>query len=69
MRTKNAITIRRAPAEVYEFWRNFENLPQFMYHLESVEVSGTTRSTGSRGVRPGRRSSGMPRSSRTRRDS
>ena len=41
MRTKNAITIRRAPAEVYEYWRNFENLPQFMYHLESVAVTGT----------------------------
>ena len=44
MRTKNAITIRRSPAEVYEYWRNFANLPQFMYHLESVEVSGETRS-------------------------
>lgn len=33
-----AITIRRSPAEVYAFYRNLENLPRFMRHLESVEV-------------------------------
>lgn len=31
-----AITIRRAPADVYAFFRNLENLPRFMHHLESV---------------------------------
>jgi uncharacterized membrane protein len=30
--------------EIYSFWRNFENLPQFMYHLESVQVLGSGRS-------------------------
>jgi uncharacterized membrane protein len=30
--------------EVYAFWRNFENLPRFMRHLESVTVSGDRRS-------------------------
>jgi uncharacterized membrane protein len=33
-----SVTINRPPAEVYRFWRNFENLPQFMRHLESVAM-------------------------------
>ena len=40
----NTITINRSPEEVYQFWRNFENLPQFMSHLESVRVNGEKRS-------------------------
>jgi len=39
-----SITIKRPVEEIYSFWRNFENLPQFMYHLESVEVRGSGRS-------------------------
>lgn len=31
-----SVTINKSPAELYAFWRNFENLPQFMNHLESV---------------------------------
>jgi uncharacterized membrane protein len=38
------ITIKRPRNEVYGFWHNFENLPRFMAHLESVEVSGEGRS-------------------------
>jgi uncharacterized membrane protein len=30
------ITINKPLSEVYRFWRNFENLPTFMKHLESV---------------------------------
>ena len=34
-----------APAErLYRFWRNFENLPRIMSHLERVEVLSETRS-------------------------
>ena len=33
------ITINRAPEDVYQFWRDLSNLPTFMAHLESVEVS------------------------------
>ncbi len=33
-----ALTINKSPAELYSFWRNFENLPQFMEHLESVKI-------------------------------
>ena len=35
---EESITINRPIGEVYRFWRNFENLPQFMQHLESVAV-------------------------------
>jgi uncharacterized membrane protein len=31
-----SITINKPVAEVYRFWRNFENLPKFMKHLDSV---------------------------------
>lgn len=37
-----ALTINKSPAELYEFWRNFENLPIFMRHLESVTTTDTT---------------------------
>lgn len=33
-----SVTINRSPEELYQYWRNFENLPNFMYHLERVEV-------------------------------
>ena len=39
-----AITINRPVSEVYGFWRNFENLPRFMEHLESVQTTGENRS-------------------------
>jgi uncharacterized membrane protein len=42
--TKRSITIGRPPHELYAFWRNFENLPQFMRHLESVTVISDLRS-------------------------
>ncbi len=34
----HAVTIDKAPEELYRFWRNFENLPRFMEHLQSVSV-------------------------------
>jgi uncharacterized membrane protein len=37
---EESITINRPRDEVYRFWRNFENLPRFMNHLEKVEVTG-----------------------------
>jgi uncharacterized membrane protein len=39
-----AITINRPLPEVYQFWRNFENFPSFMSHLESVRTTGGGRS-------------------------
>jgi uncharacterized membrane protein len=37
---KNSMIINRAPEELYQFWRDFENLPRIMRHLESVRVTG-----------------------------
>jgi uncharacterized membrane protein len=39
-----AITIWAPLDQVYQFWRNFENLPRFMQHLESVRVLDDRRS-------------------------
>ena len=35
---EESVTINLPIGEVYRFWRNFENLPKFMKHLESVAV-------------------------------
>lgn len=37
---ERTLTIDRPVDELYNFWRNFENLPQFMQHLESVTITG-----------------------------
>jgi uncharacterized membrane protein len=42
--TRRAITVNRPVEEVYGFWRDFQNLPRFMRHLESVTVTGDRRS-------------------------
>lgn len=41
---KKSIIINRSPEELYQFWRDFENLPRFMNHLESVRVIDEKRS-------------------------
>jgi uncharacterized membrane protein len=46
---RKAVTVSRPVDEVYAFWRNFENLPQFMTHLDSVRNSGEGRSLWSAG--------------------
>jgi uncharacterized membrane protein len=38
------VTINRSPEEIYRFWRNLENLPQFMNHLKSVTVQDESHS-------------------------
>jgi uncharacterized membrane protein len=35
---ESSVTINRPIAEVYRFWRNLDNLPTFMEHLEAVTV-------------------------------
>ena len=37
---QKSVTINRPPEEVFQFWRNFENLPRFMQHLKSVKSIG-----------------------------
>jgi len=44
IKVEHAVTIDRSPEELYRFWRNIENLPTFMKHLESVRVLNDGRS-------------------------
>jgi uncharacterized membrane protein len=39
-----SVTINKSAAELYKFWRDFENLPKFMNHLESVKVINQKKS-------------------------
>ena len=44
VRTKRSTTVQCSAEEAYELWHNFENLPRFMRHLESVAVIDDRRS-------------------------
>ena len=44
IKVEQTVTINRTADELYDFWRNFENLPRIMAHLESVTVQDNTRS-------------------------
>jgi len=44
LRARKSIAISQPPHAVYEFWRRFENLSTFMYHLDSVRTLSATRS-------------------------
>lgn len=35
-----SLIINRSPEELYQAWRNFENLPRFLNNLESVQTTG-----------------------------
>src|ERR1051326_995208 len=40
----STMQINCSPQQAFEFWRNFENLPLFMHHLDSVSILGDRRS-------------------------
>jgi uncharacterized membrane protein len=40
VRVDKSVTIQRSPAELFEFWHDFENLPRFMRHLKEVRSDG-----------------------------
>ena len=44
IKVEKSVVVSRPPQELYRFWRNFENLPRFMDHLESVTVLDENRS-------------------------
>ena len=44
VRVDESIVLNRPRSEVYRFWRNLENLPRFMDHLEAVTVLDEERS-------------------------
>jgi uncharacterized membrane protein len=41
---KGTCIVNSTPEEVYQFWRNFQNLPRFMRHVDSVEELDEGRS-------------------------
>ena len=44
IKTEQFIEINKSPAEVYRFWRQLDNLPRFLEHVESVERIDDKRS-------------------------
>ena len=44
VRVEQVTTINKSIEEVYQFWKQYDNFPKFMRHLESVEVLGEGRS-------------------------
>ncbi len=38
IKIRHSVTIGRSPRELYRYWKNFENLPRFMQHVESVRM-------------------------------
>jgi uncharacterized membrane protein len=44
VKVEKRITVNRTAADLFRFWRNFENLPIFMRHLQSVKKTAGGRS-------------------------
>jgi uncharacterized membrane protein len=44
---RSYFTINKPREELYAYWRNLENLPNFLAHLNSVKIHGHNRSTWS----------------------
>lgn len=43
LHVEKSITINRSAEECYRFWHDFENFPNFMTHLEAVQITGENR--------------------------
>ncbi len=41
---ETSFNIQKSPEELFRFWRNFENLPRFLRHVESVRNTGARHS-------------------------
>lgn len=44
IRIRKSLNINRSPEECYRFWRDFENFPSFMQHVDEVHNLDATRS-------------------------
>jgi uncharacterized membrane protein len=44
IQVERSITVNRTPEELYSFWKELENLPRFMKHVEAVQRMGNGRS-------------------------
>lgn len=42
--TIQSVAVNRTPEECYQFWRDLQNLPRFMQHVESIQVVDGRRS-------------------------
>jgi uncharacterized membrane protein len=54
-RVSASVTINRSAEDAYRFWHDFENLPRFMSHLESVRILDHRRSRWTAAAPAGRR--------------
>jgi uncharacterized membrane protein len=43
-KARASFAVNCSPEQAYQYWRNFENLPRFMRHLESVRTTGDRQS-------------------------
>lgn len=43
VKVQKTVTIKGTPAQIYQFWRKFDNLPSFMQNLESVSETAPGR--------------------------
>lgn len=44
IKVEKTVTIKKSAEELYNYWHDFENLPNFMKHVESVKVIDLRRS-------------------------
>jgi len=44
IKVEQSVIIDRPAPELYAYWRDFENLPRFLHHVESVTTTGPGRS-------------------------
>jgi uncharacterized membrane protein len=44
IRVTRSVVVNRSAEELYNYWHDLQNLPRFMHHLESVQVTGERRS-------------------------
>jgi uncharacterized membrane protein len=44
IRVIQSVVVNRPAEDIYRFWRDVENLPRFMYHLQSVRSTSPGRS-------------------------
>lgn len=44
IKVEKSVTINQPAEKLFQFWRNFQNLPRFMDHLEAVQVLDNKRS-------------------------
>jgi uncharacterized membrane protein len=49
VKVEHAVTINKPAAELYRFWRNLSQLPQFMDHLKEVRENGNRSHWAARG--------------------